>query len=179
MHILLIDDDAGLRRSISLALRAMGHEVSEAVDGAEALAAAAQTTFDLALLDLRLASENGLDLLPQLLRIAPDLQVVVITAYATIETAVEAMRRGAFDYLPKPFTPDQLRVALERAERRRQQGPDLARLHTEVGGRATLEELEAEHIRRVLASAATIEQAAEILGIDPSTLYRKRKRYGL
>ena len=68
----------------------------------------------MALLDLRLAQEHGLDLLPRLLAMAPGLHVVVVTAYATIETAVEAMRRGAFDYLPKPFTPDQLRVVLER-----------------------------------------------------------------
>src|SRR5208337_1092212 len=70
--------------------------------------------FDTALLDLRLAQEQGLDLLPRLLGIAPGLQVVVVTAYATIETAVEAMRRGAVDYLPKPFTPDQLRIVLDR-----------------------------------------------------------------
>ncbi len=68
----------------------------------------------MALLDLRLAQEQGLDLLPRLLRLAPGLHVVIVTAYATIETAVEAMRRGAFDYLPKPFTPDQLRVILDR-----------------------------------------------------------------
>src|SRR5262249_44204882 len=60
------------------------------------------------------------DLLPRLLQLAPGLQVIVVTAYATIETAVEAMRRGAFDYLPKPFTPDQLRVVLDRISRMRQ-----------------------------------------------------------
>src|SRR5437660_1680624 len=70
--------------------------------------------FDVAFLDLRLAREKGLDVLPALLRLAPGLSVVVITAYATIETAVEAMRRGAFDYLPKPFTPNQLRVVLDK-----------------------------------------------------------------
>src|SRR5271168_4810537 len=70
--------------------------------------------FDVALLDLRLGSDQGLDVLPGLLRLAPGLAVVVVTAYATIETAVEAMRRGAFDYLPKPFTPGQLRMMLDR-----------------------------------------------------------------
>src|SRR5262249_26462557 len=66
------------------------------------------------LLDLRLGREQGLDLLPEMLRLAPGLPVVIVTAYATIATAVEAMRRGAADYLPKPFTPDQLRAVLER-----------------------------------------------------------------
>ncbi|HEY2883229.1 MAG TPA: sigma-54 dependent transcriptional regulator, partial [Pirellulales bacterium] len=75
---------------------------------------------DVALLDLHLAAEQGLDLLPRLLQLGPGMQVVVVTAYATIETAVEAMRRGAFDYLPKPFTPDQLRVVLDRVARVRQ-----------------------------------------------------------
>ena len=69
-------------------------------------------SFDMAFLDLRLGSDQGLELLPEILGLAPGLDVIVITAYATIETAVEAMRRGASDYLPKPFTPDQLRLAL-------------------------------------------------------------------
>jgi NtrC-family two-component system response regulator AlgB len=70
-----------------------------------------------AFLDLRLGRERGIDLLPALLRLAPGLAVVVVTAYATFETAVEAMRRGAFDYLPKPFTPGQLRLVLDRVAR--------------------------------------------------------------
>lgn len=115
MHLLLIDDDPSLRKSVRLALTAMGHSVTEAVDGKQALDEIARRSFDLALLDLRLAREHGLDVLPELLRLAPGLPVVVVTAFATIETAVEAMRRGAFDYLPKPFTPDQLRVVLDRA----------------------------------------------------------------
>src|SRR5579883_3250973 len=97
----------------------MRHTVAEARDGPQALELIGHRTFDVAFLDLRLANEGGLDLLPVLLRLAPGLSVVVITAYATIETAVEAMRRGAFDYLPKPFTPDQLRLILERVARLR------------------------------------------------------------
>src|SRR5262249_47026328 len=84
-----------------------------------------QGLFGVGLLDLRLGREQGLDLLPALLRLAPGLAVVVITAHATIATAVEAMRRGAFDYLPKPFTPDQLRLVLERVT-------DLRRLRSHV-----------------------------------------------
>jgi NtrC-family two-component system response regulator AlgB len=119
MNLLLIDDDRSLRRSLRLALQTLGHRVTEAGDGAEAQALLAHTWFDVALLDLRLAREQGLDLLPILLRLAPGLSVVVMTAYATIETAVEAMRRGAIDYLPKPFTPDQLRLVLDRVVRMR------------------------------------------------------------
>src|SRR4051812_47491225 len=117
MDILLIDDDASLRRTIRIALETMQHQVAEAGSAARALELLAQRPFSMALLDLRLGQELGLDLLPRLLGLAPGLFVVVITAYATIETAVEAMRRGAFDYLPKPFTPDQLRVVFERIAR--------------------------------------------------------------
>jgi NtrC-family two-component system response regulator AlgB len=114
MHILLIDDDPSLRKSIRLALETMNHRVNEARDGSEAQDLLARNLFDVAFLDLRLGHEQGLDLLPVLLRLAPGLPVIVVTAYATIETAVEAMRRGAFDYLPKPFTPDQVRLILDR-----------------------------------------------------------------
>ncbi len=92
----------------------MGHEVTETSAGPPALELIAGRRFDLAFLDLRLGRESGLDLLPELLRAGTGLGVVVMTAFATIDTAVEAMRRGAFDYLPKPFTPDQLRVVLDR-----------------------------------------------------------------
>ena len=114
MNILVIDDDASLRRTLRTSLEVLGHQAAEARDGAEALELLGRRPFEMALLDLRLAQEHGLDLLPRLLGLAPGLHVVVVTAYATIETAVEAMRRGAFDYLPKPFTPEQLRLLLER-----------------------------------------------------------------
>ena len=114
MNILVIDDDASLRRTLRMSLEVLGHQAVEARDGAQALELLGHRPFEMALLDLRLAQEQGLDLLPRLLGLAPGLQVVIVTAYATIETAVEAMRRGAFDYLPKPFTPDQLRVVLDR-----------------------------------------------------------------
>ena len=114
MNILVIDDDSSLRRTVRMSLEVLGHHATEARDSTQALELLSRRPFDTALLDLRLAQEQGLDLLPRLLSMAPGLHVVVVTAYATIETAVEAMRRGAFDYLPKPFTPDQLRIVLDR-----------------------------------------------------------------
>jgi NtrC-family two-component system response regulator AlgB len=119
MNVLVIDDDATLRRTLCTSLEAFGHKAAEARDSHQALEVLGRRPFDAALLDLRLAEEQGLDLLPRLLALAPGLHVVIVTAYATIETAVEAMRRGAFDYLPKPFTPDQLRVMLDRIARMR------------------------------------------------------------
>ncbi len=119
MFILLIDDDANLRKSFRLALETMNHRVIEARNGREAQEVLGHHMFEVAFLDLRLAHEQGMDLLLEILRLAPGLPVIVVTAYATIETAVEAMRRGAFDYLPKPFTPDQLRLVLDRVARMR------------------------------------------------------------
>jgi NtrC-family two-component system response regulator AlgB len=114
MNILVIDDDSSLRRTLRMSLEVLGHHPTEARDSTQAMELLSRRPFDTVLLDLHLAQEQGLDLLPRLLSMAPGLHVVVVTAYATIETAVEAMRRGAFDYLPKPFTPDQLRIVLDR-----------------------------------------------------------------
>src|SRR5262249_41387682 len=88
--------------------------------------------FDVAFLDLRLGREQGMDVLPAFLRLAPGLAVVVVTAYATIETAVEAMRRGALDYLPKPFTPNQLRLVLDRVSRLRRLQSHVEELEMQV-----------------------------------------------
>jgi NtrC-family two-component system response regulator AlgB len=119
MNILVIDDEQSLRKSLRIALETMNHHVAEAADGNQAQELLGHGLFDLAFLDLRLGKETGLDVLPALLQLASGLAVVVITAYATIETAVEAMRRGAIDYLPKPFTPEQIRIVLDRVTRLR------------------------------------------------------------
>jgi NtrC-family two-component system response regulator AlgB len=132
MNLLLIDDDPNLRKSLRLALETMGHHAVAVRDGAQAEETLGNRLFDVALLDLHLVREKGLDLLPGLLRLAPGLAVVVITAYATIETAVEAMRRGAFDYLPKPFTPDQLRLVLERVAQVRRLQSHVVELEEQV-----------------------------------------------
>ena len=114
MDILVVDDEATLRRTIRTALESQGHRVAEAADQAQALQRVGQSRPDLVLLDLRLGRESGLNVLDALLKAAPGLGVVVITAYSSIDTAVEAMRRGALDYLPKPFTPGQLADVLRR-----------------------------------------------------------------
>jgi NtrC-family two-component system response regulator AlgB len=132
VNILIVDDEASLRRTLRTALESMGHHVAEAGDGPRSVELVGHRQFDLAFLDLRLAREQGLDLLPELLHLAPGLDVVVITAYATIDTAVEAMRRGAFDYLPKPYTPDQLRLVLERSARARRLQSHVEELEAQV-----------------------------------------------
>jgi two-component system, NtrC family, response regulator AlgB len=119
MRVLVIDDEANIRKTTVMALQAMSHETAEAEDGAAALGLLESAHFDVAFLDLKLGAENGLDLLPKLLKINPNLDVVVFTAFASIENAVEAMRAGAVDYIAKPFTPEQIRQVLSKIVRRR------------------------------------------------------------
>jgi NtrC-family two-component system response regulator AlgB len=118
MRILVVDDHRTVRISTSQALRGEGHEAESADNGRVALLKLQEERFDLVLLDLHLEGDaDGLDYLARLQRMAPGLAVVICTAQASIGTAVEAMRRGAIDYLEKPFTPEQLRTVLTRVEK--------------------------------------------------------------
>jgi NtrC-family two-component system response regulator AlgB len=114
MRILIVDDEENIRRTTSVVLEALGHETLGVENRAAALKQLENSHYDIAFLDLRLNGESGMDLLPELLKIEPRLEVIVFTAYASIETAVEAMRRGAKDYIPKPFTPEQIRQTVAR-----------------------------------------------------------------
>src|SRR6266704_520987 len=112
MRLLIIDDEENIRRATAVALEGMGYETAGVGNRAAAVKQLENRDFDVAFLDLKLDGESGLDLLPELLKLNPRLEVVVFTAYASVETAVEAMRRGATDYIPKPFTPEQIRRVL-------------------------------------------------------------------
>src|SRR4249919_1840067 len=102
-----------------LAIESMGHEAMAVASGPLAIEELKASSYDVVLLDLKLSEESGLDVLQEILRVSPRTAVVMVTAYASVETAVEAMRRGAFDYLPKPCTPDQVRQVLAHIERTR------------------------------------------------------------
>jgi NtrC-family two-component system response regulator AlgB len=141
MNLLLIDDETSLRRTLRTTLESMRHSVAEAASAEQALHRLRKQHFDAAFLDLRLGRETGMDLLPLLLREAAELAVIVITAHATIASAVEAMRAGAFDYLPKPFTPDQLRLVLERWRQMQRLRNRLANLEEQMRSAAPETEL--------------------------------------
>jgi NtrC-family two-component system response regulator AlgB len=119
MRILIIDDEAHIRKTTSVTLDALGHETQQVENSADALDHLKKENFDVAFLDLRLGAENGLDLIPKMLALEPKLSIIVFTAYSSIDTAVEAMRRGAVDYIAKPFTPEQIRQSLARIENNR------------------------------------------------------------
>jgi two-component system, NtrC family, response regulator AlgB len=120
IRVLVIDDEPNIRQTLALCLKQMGCEVAQAATADAALDALRQRAFDLALLDLRLGDEDGIEVLPTLMALRPDLDVVIITAYSSVGSAVEAMRRGARDYLPKPFTPAQIQRLVERTRERRE-----------------------------------------------------------
>ncbi len=132
VHVLIVDDEKNIRLALSTALEAMRHDVSLASSSATALDELKRAAFDVVLLDLRLSQESGLDLLDEITRLSPRIAVILVTAYASIETAVEAMRRGAFDYLPKPCTPEQLRQVLARVEKTRRLENRVAELESRV-----------------------------------------------
>jgi NtrC-family two-component system response regulator AlgB len=133
LNILVVDDEANVRRVLSLALEIDGHRVAGVGNVADALAENSRQSFDLAFVDLRLGVDDGLDLIPALLAASPWLKVIVITAYASIDTAVEAMRRGATDYIPKPFTPAQIRLAVSKMFVMRALEQKLAALQEDLG----------------------------------------------
>lgn len=118
--VLVIDDEEAIRDSCRQVLAKAGYDCHTAVDGIEGLHVAHQVEPDLILLDLMMPGIDGLEVLRQVLQTHPNTVCIVITGYATIESAVDAMKRGAFDFLPKPFTPQELRLIVNRGlEQRR------------------------------------------------------------
>jgi NtrC-family two-component system response regulator AlgB len=141
---LVVDDEKNIRTTLALCLENMGFEVAAVGDGEAALEALAQGRFELAFVDLRLGQTSGLDLLPHLLAAQPNLAVVMITAYATFDTAVEAIKRGAVDYLPKPFTPAQVRHVADRIREQRGAARKAAELETLLASEVAAVDLASE-----------------------------------
>jgi two-component system response regulator AtoC len=117
-RVLIVDDDESLRDSLALVLGAEGFDVSTAADGEDALARLEAASPDIVLCDLRMPGTSGLDLLPELARLRPDATLILMSAYASDELALEAMRRGAYDYLAKPFQPSEAVLAIRKAQER-------------------------------------------------------------
>jgi two-component system, NtrC family, response regulator AlgB len=132
MRVLIIDDEESIRKTASVLLEEMGHEAVGAGNRAAARQELDRAHFDIAFLDLRLDGENGMDMLPDLLKSNSQLDVVVFTAYASIETAVEAMKRGASDFLPKPFTPEQVRQVIRKITAKRKLADRVAELESRI-----------------------------------------------
>jgi NtrC-family two-component system response regulator AlgB len=113
-RVLIVDDEKNIRSTLTVCLEGTGCEVKTAGSADAAFRLLRNERFDICFLDLKLGETNALEILPRILEMNPGLAIIMITAYATFETAVEAIKLGAKDYLPKPFTPAQIRHLVEK-----------------------------------------------------------------
>lgn len=140
-RILVVDDQRNVRVTLGILLRAHGYEVREAEDAQSALRMLGEAPVDVLLTDLRLGGMDGLELQEHALGLYPDLQVILMTAHATIDSAVEAMRKGAADYLQKPFSESEILIRLERAAQKRKLTEQVNTLAHEFRDRYKLENI--------------------------------------
>lgn len=168
VRILVVDDDDAYRKRLCRALRDRGFEVEDARGVVEAVLRLQDFRPERAILDLRLGDGSGVDLVSRLLEIDPAIRCLVLTGYGSIATAVEAVRRGAIDYLTKPLDADEILLAFET----RAAGSDaLASPNVSV---PSLQRVEWEHLQRVLTDCGgNISEAARQLGMHRRTLQRK------
>jgi len=168
--VLVVDDDPHIVRTLEIMLRDDGHEVVTAASGEEALERVARHAVDVALVDLQLPGIDGTAVLRHLRDEHREVETVIITAHGSIETAVEAMKEGAFDYLTKPFSPEQVRHRLRQIERVRKLQSEVAGLKRRVGelpfgAGFTTQDPVTQHLlklaREVAASEATVLVSGE------------------
>lgn len=132
MKILIIDDDDGLRKSLTLILKDAGYEVVQAEDGEQGLATAREQSPDMILCDVRMPKLDGLGFLEQYRASGGEALILVMTAYGGLELAMEAMQKGAYDYIPKPFGADDVLLIVGKAQEREQLRAEVGRLRREV-----------------------------------------------
>ena len=114
-RILVVDDESSMRQLLEIALTKEGYQITVAESGAKAVTLVGQSSFELVISDLKMPDMSGVEVLRHVKRTAPDLPVIMMTAYASTETAVEALRLGAYDYITKPFKLDELKVTIRNA----------------------------------------------------------------
>ena len=165
-RILVVDDDEGLLHLLRMRLSALGFSVTPCTGGRDALTAARQETFDIAITDLRLRAEDGLALTEELMRIQPGLPVIILTAHGSIPNAVEAMQRGAFGYLTKPFDDKELKATLDKALIQLRMTREIQRLKSLVKELYGLENV----IARSPAMQRLFQQVAQIADSDATIL---------
>jgi DNA-binding NtrC family response regulator len=205
--ILIVDDEEIVRESLATWLREDGYQAETAPDGPTALGMMGQRAYAVMLVDLKMPGMDGLRVLTEARRQQPDAAVILITAYATVETAVQAMKQGATDYLMKPFDPEAVsrmvgRIMKEQTPRReRALSGKVASVPSRLPGKASggpkieaglesapaaaegdpadsLKDVERRHIAASLRQHHwNISRTAKALGIDRVTLYNKIKRY--
>ena len=173
LRVLIIDDEKNIRTTLALCIEQMDCYVKavSSVDGA--LAALRHESFDVAFLDLRLGAANGLEIIPKLLAESAELMIVMMTAFATIDSAVEAIKRGAANYLPKPFQPAQIRHVIDQYVKQRELRRHVSDLESRLREAAPEIELESDSpkVRALLeiAARASASDAAVLLRGESGT----------
>ena len=159
-RILVADDDPGMLKSLAIMLRREGYVVSEAPGGKEAIAELEHNVFELVITDLRMKPISGLDLLRSVKQMSPGTEVMLMTAYGSIETAVEAMKLGAFDFITKPFQPEEILLRVRNALEKRSLKEEVNQLRAEVKNTFGFEGIVgvSDGIRRVLTPLPKIAQ---------------------
>jgi two-component system response regulator HydG len=164
-NVLVVDDQKNMRTTTAIVLRQAGHSVEEAEDGTAALQRIQREAFDVVLTDLRMPNVDGMEVLREAQRLAPDTQVIVMTAYGTIESAVHAIRAGAYDFLAKPFKEDELLLRVAKALEKRRLLGEVSLLAGEfrrryglehIVGRSTVIRDLLDRIQRVAPTDATV-----------------------
>ncbi len=171
MRVLIVDDEPSIRRTTRVAVESAGHTAAEAPNAARALKAAEEEGFDVVFLDLKLGADDGLDVLARLMKLQPAPAVTLFTAYANIATAVEAMRRGAFDFIPKPFTPDQIRAVLSKVAKAQSMERRVQALESDLASGAPPVDLESEEpamVRALQVAFRAAETQANMLVLGES-----------
>ncbi len=134
--IIVIDDDEAMRRACQAALRRAGYEVETYADGESGLKRMAEVGAGLLVVDLKMPGMGGMEVINRIKKINPDIVAIVITGFATVSTAVEAMKAGAYDFIPKPFTAEELRVIIARGMERRRLAQEAKKLRQEKEAQA-------------------------------------------
>jgi two-component system response regulator HydG len=165
-RILVVDDQRNMRATLAMMLRAQDHEVDEAPDGDKGIEMAVAQGYDLVITDLRMGARDGLDVLRRIKEAHVLTEVIVMTAFGSIESAVEAMRLGAYDYIQKPFTEDELRAKVQRALERRSLGARVALLTAEFRDRYRFENI----IGRSPAILEVLTRVAKFAPTDATVL---------
>ncbi len=169
LEVLVADDEKNIRSTLRMFLEGLGARVTEASTLAAASAASVRQQFDVAFVDLRLGDANGLTLVPALLTASPLVDIVIVTAYGTVETAVEAIQLGARDVLQKPFSPQQIQVVLDKAVSRRALELEMHELRSRIEASTPEVDLESRSPRvrqllGILAKAATRDVSVLLRG---------------
>ena len=174
LRVLIVDDEKNILTTLSMCLEGMGCAVTAVSSSDAALSTLRRQPFDLAFVDLRIKEGSGLDLLPLLIKESPELAVILITAYGTFDTAVQAIKRGATDFLPKPFTPSQIRHLVDQVAARRTMQRRVVDLEEQLRNAVPEADLESGSTKM----AAVLETLARAAQSDASVLLRGESGVG-